>query len=152
MMINKDGISCLIRNNKLNIPKKNIERIAKYFDIDIRVIDRTKEQSYISAIIEAFQFTDCCSQFSIDKYRIDLYFSHYKIAVECDENNHNCRDIHYELERQQYIERHLNCTFVRFNPDDPNFSIYKIISDITKIILSIEKEWNQRKIFHAKRT
>ena len=31
-------------------------------------------------------------QFSIGKYRADLYFIDYKLVVECDEFNHTDRD------------------------------------------------------------
>ena len=43
-------------------------------------------------------------QFSFGKYRIDLCFRRYKLAIECDEFDHRDRDIEYEVEQQKFIE------------------------------------------------
>ena len=49
-------------------------------------------------------------QFGARKYRIDLYFLKYKLAIECDEFDHCEGDIGYEVERQKRIEKLLCCT------------------------------------------
>ena len=69
-------------------------------------------------------------QFSAGKYRIDLYFPKYKLAIECDEFDHRDRDIEYEAERQKNIEMLLDCTFVRFNPDAKDFCILKTVNKV----------------------
>ena len=48
---------------------------------------------------------------------IDLYFPKYKLAVECDENNHQNYEILGEKLRELYIKEKLKCSFIRFNPD-----------------------------------
>ena len=69
-------------------------------------------------------------QFGAGKYRIDLHFPMYKLAIECDEFDHRDTDIGYEEERQNHIEKLLNCTFVRFNPDVKDFCILEFVNKI----------------------
>ena len=60
-------------------------------------------------------------------YRIDLYFHKYKLAIEIDQLSHNDRNIDYEIQRQQTLERELSCVFIRINPDAIDFNIFKEI-------------------------
>lgn len=90
----------------------------------------SKEQDTLSCIMQAFDGEEMKCQFTVDKYRIDLYFPKYKIAVECDEFDHRDRDISYEIKRQKSIENLLGCQFIRFNPDAEDFCIFKVINQI----------------------
>ena len=49
---------------------------------------RFKEQGVILNIMTAFGGEKMCTQYSLDGYRIDLYFPECKIDVECDEFGH----------------------------------------------------------------
>ena len=49
-------------------------------------------------------------------YRIDPYFPKYKLAIEFDDQEHNDRDIDYEIERQKAIEKEIGCKFIRTDP------------------------------------
>ena len=80
--------------------------------------------------MQAFRGEEMIHQFSARKYRIDLYIPKYKLAIECDEFDHRDRDIGYEVERQKHIEKLLNCTFVRFNPDAKDFCILEVVNKI----------------------
>ena len=60
----------------------------------------TKEQAVLNSIKDAFK-----AQHTVLGYRIDLYFHKYKLAIEVDELGHNDRNIDYEIQRQQTIER-----------------------------------------------
>jgi very-short-patch-repair endonuclease len=71
----------------------------------------------------------------VKKYRIDLYIIDKKIAIECDEFNHHNRNSILETTRQKEIEDELHCKFIRFNPDDPNFKLSKLVSDIIKEVI-----------------
>lgn len=93
-----------------------------------------REQDTIGSIIRSFPSIKTERQFSIGKYRIDLYFIDTKIAVECDEQGHKHRNEKYETDRQKYIEEHLNCVFIRYNPDAPDFDIFEVIGRITSTI------------------
>jgi hypothetical protein len=94
------------------------------------VLTPYKEQQTIQAIMEAFPEETMYTQYMIGPYRVDLYIKG-KLVVECDENNHQYRSKAYEIERQSYISDMLKCQFFRFNPDDPDFSVYRLIKDIT---------------------
>ena len=48
--------------------------------------------------MQAFNGEEMIHQFSAGKYRIDLYFPEYKLAIECDEFDHRGRDTGYEVE------------------------------------------------------
>ena len=73
-------------------------------------------------------------QFSIESYRIDLYFLEHKLASECDEHDHKDRDISYEIRRQKFIENQLNCKFIRYNPDPKDFMIQSVLNKICQYI------------------
>ena len=90
----------------------------------------SKEQDALGQIMQAFNGEEMIHQFGTGKYRIDLYFPKYKLAIECDEFDHCDRDIEYEAERQKNIEKLLDCTFVRFNPDAKDFYILKAVNKV----------------------
>ena len=68
-------------------------------------------------------------QYYVDKYMIDLYFPKYKLAIECDEQFHDKQKIMDKIREDDIIEK-LNCTFIRYNPTDTNFNIFKVINEI----------------------
>ena len=88
----------------------------------------TKEQTVINSIKDAFEGENMQTQYSVLSYRIDLYFHKYKLAIEVDELGHNDRNIDYEIQRQQALERELNCVFIRINPDAIDFNIFREIN------------------------
>ena len=83
-------------------------------------------------------------QHNILGYKIDAYFPKYKSAIQVDEQGHNGRDIGYEIERQQTIEKELGCKFIRINPAKENFNnfveIGKIQNYVTKSTKKITEE------------
>ena len=68
----------------------------------------TKEQTVISAIKDAFEGENMETQYSVLRYRIDLYFHKYELAIEVDELGHSDRNINDEIERQRALETQLN--------------------------------------------
>ena len=105
--------------------------VAKHFDIKIEhCLPASKEQDALGQIMQAFNGEEMIYQFGTGKYRIDLYFPKYKLVIECDEFDHHDRDIKYEAERQKNIEKLLDCTFVRFNPDAKDFCILKAVNKV----------------------
>ena len=84
----------------------------------------TKKQTIINSI----KGENMQTQYTVVlNYRIDLYFHKYKLAIEIDELSHNDRNIDYEIQRQQTLERELSCVFIRINPDAIDFNIFKEI-------------------------
>ena len=88
----------------------------------------TKEQTVISSIKDAFEGEDMQTQYTVLGYRIDLCFHKYNLAIEVDELGHNDRNIDYEIQRQQALERELSCVFIRINSDARDFNIFKEIN------------------------
>ena len=100
----------------------------------------TKEQAIINSIKDAFEAEDMQTQYTVIGYRIDLYFHKYNLAIEVDELGHNDRNITYEIQRQQALERELNCVFIRINPDAIDFNIFKEINKIHRHIKRSSRE------------
>lgn len=132
--INKEGLEVLLSKSKLVIEKGVMESLIDNFSLNLNLIHTSKEQEFIGAIKTVFAHYHHQTQFSIGKYRIDLYFINLKIAVECDELGHRDRDPVEEEERQRFIEDQLGCTFFRFNPDCKDFNIYVTINQLLKQI------------------
>ena len=100
----------------------------------------TKEQTVINSIKDAFEGENMQTQYTVLGYRIDLYFHKYKLAIEVDELGHNDRNIDYEIQRQQALERELNCVFIRINPDAVDFNIFREINKIHRHIKKSSKK------------
>ena len=94
----------------------------------------SKENDSVEIIMKTFDGEEMIRQFHIGKYRIDLYFPEYRLAVECDEFGHADRDIDYEVKRQRFIEDQLKCQFIRYNPDDHGFEILVVLNKIFRKI------------------
>ena len=99
----------------------------------------TKEQTIINSIKDTFEGENIQTQYSVLGYRIDLYFHKYKLAIKVDELDHNDRNIDYEIQRQKALERELNCVFIRINPDEKDFNIFKEINKIHRHIKKSSK-------------
>ena len=80
------------------------------------------------------------TQYSVLGYRTDLYFHDYKLAIEVDELGHTNRNIDNEIERQKALEKELNYIFIRINPDEKDFNIFK---EINKIHRHIKKSFKK---------
>ena len=87
-----------------------------------------KEQDALGQIMQVFNVEEMIHQFSVWKYRIELYFPRYKLAIECDEFCHRDKDIEYDVGQQKHIEKLLNCTFVRFNPNAKDFYLMEVVN------------------------
>ena len=108
------------------------------FKINLRFIlhdvINTKEETVINSIKDAFEEENMQSQYTVLKYRIDLYFHKYKLAIEIDELGHDDRSIDYEIQRHKALERELDCVFIRINPNAIDFNIFKEINKIHRHI------------------
>ncbi len=93
----------------------------------------------IQFIMECFNGENMIHQYSVDNYKIDLYFPEFNLAIECDEEqNHSIKDLENDSERQIYIENKLNCIFIRYRPQKKDFNISNVINQIYKHILSFK--------------
>ena len=90
----------------------------------------TKEQTIINSIKDTFEGENIQTQYSVLSCRIDLYFHEYKLAIEVDKLGHANRNINNEVEREKTLEKELSCAFIRINPEEKDFNIFKEINKI----------------------
>ena len=124
----------------MNCRKDESCNLKKNLGFTLHDVINTKEQTIINSIKDAFEGEDMQTQYFVIGYRIDLYFHRYNLAIEVDELGHYDRNIDYEMQRQQALERELNCVFIRINPDEINFNISKEINKIHRHIKKSSKK------------
>jgi very-short-patch-repair endonuclease len=133
ILITRDGaIEILIKT------RKRISPDVLYFLKSFGIVTTnrktlTKEQQTLSALTNSFKTEKFEDQFKVGRYYLDLYFPEYKIVVECDENGHADRKPYKERERMDYVNEKLSLTddnWIRFNPDEKDFDISKVIGKI----------------------
>ena len=100
----------------------------------------TKEQAVLRSIKDAFEGEDMQTQYAVIGYIIDLYFHKYKLAIEVDELRHADRNLNNEIERQKALEGELNYVFIKINPNEKDFIIFKEINKIHRRIKKSTKK------------
>ena len=147
ILITGDGVvEFLIKTRKRLTP--DVLHMLKEFGIS--TTNRkclTKEQQTLSAIANAFKTEKIEDQFKIGSYYLDMYFPEYKIVIECDENGHADRKPYTERDRMDYVNKEFDIedsSWIRFNPDEYDFDLSKVIGRIySKIIQSKKEKLNQ---------
>lgn len=139
IFINKQGlVELLLKANKVNAIG-----FAKFLNIEVHHHKFVRKE--IDIISELNDFCDTANirhrhLYSLAKlkknrrYIVDYYLPDHGIVIEIDEFNHRGRNVHYERKRQKFVEKHSQCTFIRCNPDDPNFTITKLLAQIYIVI------------------
>ena len=148
ILISRDGaIEILLKTRKRISP--DVLHLLKKIHIETTNMKcLTKEQQTLSAITNSFKTEKFEDQYKIGSYYLDLYFTEYKIVVECDENGHADRKPYKERERMDYVNKELDIddsNWIRYNPDEKDFDISKMIGRIYIKINEI-KFINQSKI------
>lgn len=106
------------------------EKIAEQFGINVSNQHIVSiESSTCNQIMTSFKGEKITTQFQVDKYRIDLYFNDYKLAIECDEKFHKTQT-EDDKARELFIKDKLQCVFIRYNPQNKDFNIFEIINNI----------------------
>ncbi len=131
--INKDTFEMIkntynLRHNKnFNIGNTEVKYINRIMNL---------EASTVGFIYDCYKDnTECVRQYRVLNYSIDLYLVEYKIAIECDEWGHDDRDSIYEKKREDEIKTKLGCIFIRFNPNDKDFKLSFVFSEILNYTL-----------------
>ena len=114
--------------------------LKRNLGFNLHDVINTKEQTVLRSIKDAFEGEDMQTQYTVIGYRIDLYFHKHKLAIEVDELGHADRNINNEIERQNALEKELNCVFIRINPDEKDFNIFKEINKIHRHIKKSTKK------------
>lgn len=139
------GLIKFLQSTRKNVPIYFINWLNDLLGIQFTHIKFLTPETDTIYSIQKSIYTDSIPQFTVDKYRIDLYLPEYNIAIECDENNHNGRYMYYEKDRENYIKEKLKCSFIRYDPYAKDFDIFKVIEKINKFIkqTTIEKNLNK---------
>ena len=133
ILITNQGLMRLLSSSRMS---DSIE-LANFFNINTYNHKFTPiETSTLKIIQEAFSGEPMTTQHQVGNYRIDLYLSARKIAIECDERNHSDRDPEHEINRENVIKKELNCEFIRYNPNASNFNIISVINQVYKKIIN----------------
>ena len=139
-----------VKQCKNDIDKKEKEKQRENFRILLGFKENdiylTKEQSVLKPIMEVFEEENMQTQYSVLGYKIDLYFDDHKLAVEIDEKGHKDRNINDEIQLQKALGSELGCEFIRINPDEENFNIFKAIIEINRHIKKSTKEINKKSL------
>jgi very-short-patch-repair endonuclease len=120
--------------NTYNLRNRYIVEISdkvKYVNIGMCIENQTIgfiENSYSNIL-------NIKRQYTMEKYRVDLYFIDHKLVIECDENNHIDRDPGEEKVRENYITS-LGNKIIRYNPNIPSFDLSNVLREINSVLFS----------------
>ena len=130
MYVHEDIAITIIMQSRLSDP----ETIKIRSDLEFNQINLIlkKEQTVLKSTKDAFEGEDMQTQYTAIGYRIDIYFHKHKPAFEVDELGHVDRSLNNKIERQKALERKLNCVFIRINPFEKDFNIFKEIASLQK--------------------
>ena len=158
----KENIHYIIEKNKFNSIKQNggqnkityllteeaFELLKNTYNLRNKyIVDLSKNVKYINIgmcvetqtigfISNAYSnMINVKRQFTIGKYRADLYFVDYKLVIECDENNHDDRDQENEKIREIYITS-LGNKIIRYNPNEKGFDLSNVLREINAILFN----------------
>lgn len=126
----------------------SLNRVRHSFVIDeiagIKILKQIPcvEQNTIGFIFDALQYYKPIREFIHHNYRIDLYFPDHKLAIECDEYGHRYNDQIDEENRETFLKKSLQCSFIRFNPHNENFKLTNVISIIIERLNKFDIELN----------
>jgi very-short-patch-repair endonuclease len=133
ILLTREGVCEILIKTRKRLTE-DVELILKKFQIETTNKKcLTKEQQTLSAIANAFKTEKIEDQYSIGTYFLDLYFTELKIIIECDENGHADRKPCNERTRMDYVNKQLNIddsNWIRYNPDEYDFDISKVIGKI----------------------
>lgn len=120
----------------LSEKKRRLEMLGcDHEDIELEMRQFTEEE-IMQQLEEAFRACGPLKQFGIGPYRIDMYLVDPKIALECDERGHGAYDALQETQRQEFIESQLGCTFIRFDPYAPGFSVMSVVREVVQKLVA----------------
>ena len=146
--VRTDLVSRMITNCKGEKRRgKKMDDLRCKLGFSLYDITMSKEESVTAKIIKKFSNEKLPPKHSVLSYKIDLYFSKHKLAIEVDEKGHTDEDKRKENESEEKIKNELECKFIRINPDAENYIFVEIGKIQNHIIKSTKKRLkNQLKI------
>ena len=89
----------------------------KRLEFNLHDVIKTKQQTAVGSIKEAFEGENMQNEHYVSRYRIGLYLHDYRLAVEVGEFGHCDKNSNYEKNREKRLKEKLNCVFIRINHD-----------------------------------
>ena len=108
--------------------------LKRNLGFNLHDVINTKEQIILRSIKDAFEGEDMQTQYTVTGCKTDLYFHKHKLATEVGELGHADINLNNEIEWQKALERELDCVFIRINPDETDFNIFKELNKIHRCI------------------
>ena len=124
-VLTKEGVQHLLSKSR----SMYVSRLTPFFDLETVKIRPPIEIATLTQITTAFAGENMKHQYTILRFKLDLYFEDYKLAIECDETHHK-KHAAKDVEREELISDVLNCTFIRYNPTEDDFNIFTVINRI----------------------
>lgn len=152
ILISADGVCEILLKTRKRI-SPDVLHLLKTFGIETTNKKcLTKEQQTLSGLTNAFKTELFEDQYKVGKYYLDLYFSEYRLCIECDENGHSDRRPTVERERMDYVNKELcidDSHWIRFNPDENNFDISSVIGKIF-VAMKMKGVWKPKYVIPVK--
>ena len=101
---------------------------------------KCEEETVLESTKNALEEENMQTQYSVLGYKMDLFFHEYKLATEDDKLGYNDRNIDCEIEKLKAVVKKLGCSFLRINPDEENFNIFKAITELYRHIKKLTKK------------
>jgi very-short-patch-repair endonuclease len=97
--------------------------IAKQLGMNVtNHVHSCEERDMLVNVAKAFHGETMYTQHTVLKYKIDLYFPKYNLAIEFDEKFHK-KQLEADQNREVAIHKEIGCTFIRFSIDDDVFCV-----------------------------
>ena len=138
----REDFGIQIRMDCRTTPAVDFERRLEFKQYDSIM---TEEQSVLTKLDTFFKTEDKLFQHNVLGYIIDLYVPKYRLAIEVDQLGHCTRDIKSEIERQNKIEKELDCKFIRIDLSREKFYITDEFCKIKKHIIKSTKKVQKTK-------
>lgn len=121
----QEGIDCILRLLNAHPDQSAVTSDKFYPRTETQIVEVLK-----AAFIDCFPFP----QYPCEGYRIDLYLTKPRIAIEIDENGHTDYCSKKERDREKAIQKSLGCKFVRCNPYVHDFNLGDVILEIRGLL------------------
>ena len=100
-----------------------------------------REEKLVAEKIKLFPHENIALNKKFNKWKPDVWFKNQNIIFEVDEGNHGNYDSDDEKEKEDMFKSH-NFKIFRWNPNDPNFDLFKFLGEINLYISKLrEKKW-----------
>lgn len=111
----------ITRSTKLIAEKKKIllNQLYDYNLIDnkeyIPIVSSRPEIRFLDILGHIFNYFEIeyIKQYNVGNYYVDCYVKTFNVCIEYDESTHKYYDQEKDVERRIFIERKLNCKFIR---------------------------------------